>query len=62
MGFSRVPIRVHAEEARLRPVEIPVLSGDPTRLEAATRWRPTISLERTLAAVLDEARGRSQSG
>ncbi|HEX2850144.1 MAG TPA: GDP-mannose 4,6-dehydratase, partial [Acidimicrobiales bacterium] len=37
----------------MRAVDIPVLRGDPARLEAATGWRPAIALDETLAAVLD---------
>ena len=53
---SQVPIEVQQEEARLRPAEIPKLSGDPSRLRAATGWAPEIPLERTLTDTLDAAR------
>jgi GDP-4-dehydro-6-deoxy-D-mannose reductase len=36
-----------------RPVEVPVLRGDPTRLQHATGWKPEIPLEQTLADVLE---------
>lgn len=39
----------------LRPVDVPVLRGDAGRLRAATGWRPEVSLDETLRAVLDEA-------
>jgi len=48
---ARVEVRVDPE--RLRPSDIPVLVGDPSRLRAATGWEPTIPLERTLADLLD---------
>ncbi|MGQ0519839.1 MAG: GDP-mannose 4,6-dehydratase [Actinomycetota bacterium] len=38
-----------------RPVDVPVLEGDPARLRAATGWRPEVPLDTTLAGVLDEA-------
>jgi GDP-4-dehydro-6-deoxy-D-mannose reductase len=53
---ARVPVRVERDEARLRPVEIQRLAGDPARLEAATGWRPEITLEQTLADTLGAAR------
>lgn len=53
---ARVPIRVERDEARLRPVEIQRLAGDPSRLAAATGWRPEIPLEQTLADTLGAAR------
>jgi GDP-4-dehydro-6-deoxy-D-mannose reductase len=40
----------------VRPVDVPRLIGDPSRLRAATGWAPVIPLERTLADVLAEAR------
>ncbi len=36
----------------VRPVEVPVVRGDPTRLRAATGWWPEIPLDETLADVL----------
>jgi GDP-4-dehydro-6-deoxy-D-mannose reductase len=34
-------------------VEVPVLRGDPTRLQRATGWKPEIPLDQTLADVLE---------
>ena len=39
----------------LRPVDVPVLEGDATRLRQATGWAPAVSLDDTLRGVLDEA-------
>jgi GDP-4-dehydro-6-deoxy-D-mannose reductase len=36
-----------------RPVDVPVLRGDPSRLRAATGWEPEIGLDGTLQGVLD---------
>jgi GDP-4-dehydro-6-deoxy-D-mannose reductase len=36
-----------------RPVEVPVLRGNPTRLQQATGWKPEIPLDQTLADVLE---------
>jgi len=45
-----------AEDAGLaRPLDIPVLRGDPTRLRDATGWSPSITLDATLADVVAEA-------
>jgi GDP-4-dehydro-6-deoxy-D-mannose reductase len=41
-----------------RPVDTPVLRGDPSKLQAATAWSPAITLEQTLADVLDDWRKR----
>jgi len=37
----------------VRPVDVPVLRGDPALLEAATGWKPSIPLDDTLRDVLD---------
>ena len=56
--LARVPVEVRENPALRRPVDVPILAGDPARLEAATGWRAEIPLERTLADALDEARRR----
>jgi GDP-4-dehydro-6-deoxy-D-mannose reductase len=49
---ARHPMRIELDPARLRPVELPVLQGDPSKLRAATGWAPEIPLERTLSDLL----------
>ena len=58
VALARVPIRVEVDPARLRPADIHWLVGDPRRIARDTGWRAEIPLERTLADVLDEWRGR----
>jgi GDP-4-dehydro-6-deoxy-D-mannose reductase len=41
------------DPALVRPVDVPVLRGDGSRLEEATGWKPTIRLDDTLSDVLD---------
>ncbi|HEY5886158.1 MAG TPA: GDP-mannose 4,6-dehydratase [Acidimicrobiales bacterium] len=52
------PMALVPDPDLLRPVDTPVLRGDPTRLHEATGWEPTISLDQTLADVLDDWRKR----
>jgi GDP-4-dehydro-6-deoxy-D-mannose reductase len=56
VGMAECPVTVEPDPERLRPADIPVLSGDASRLERATGWRPEIPLEQTLADTLDAAR------
>lgn len=56
LGLSRCSVEVEADPARMRPADIPLLCGDASKLQAATGWAPTISLEQTLADALDSAR------
>jgi GDP-4-dehydro-6-deoxy-D-mannose reductase len=56
VGLARVPVRVERDESRVRPADIPRLSGDPSKLQTATGWEPEIPLEQTLADTLAAAR------
>ena len=55
-ALARRPLRLVVDPELVRPVDVPVLVGDATRLRDATGWAPQIPLERTLADVLDAAR------
>jgi GDP-4-dehydro-6-deoxy-D-mannose reductase len=52
------PLALEPDPALARPVDLPVLRGDPGRLRAATGWAPQIPLEQTLQDVLDDLRAR----
>jgi GDP-4-dehydro-6-deoxy-D-mannose reductase len=58
VASARRPLRLTVDPDLVRPVEVPRLVGDASRLRAATGWSPEIGLEETLAAVLDDARDR----
>jgi GDP-4-dehydro-6-deoxy-D-mannose reductase len=52
------PMALVADPELARPVDTPVLRGDPTKLQEATGWTPEITLDQTLADVLDDWRKR----
>lgn len=52
----RVPVDVVVDQTRLRPVDLPLLVGDHTRLTDATGWRPEIPMAQTLRDILAEQR------
>jgi GDP-4-dehydro-6-deoxy-D-mannose reductase len=58
IALARAPMHVELDPSRLRPVDVPVLRGDNTRLRTATGWKPEIPLERTLSDILDWWRER----
>ena len=60
VALAKVPVRVETDLARMRPADVPWLVGDPARIARDTGWRAAIPLERTLADVLEEWRGRAQ--
>jgi GDP-4-dehydro-6-deoxy-D-mannose reductase len=47
-----VDLELRTDPDLLRPVEVPVLRGDPTRLTTATGWRPEVPFEQTVSDVL----------
>ncbi len=49
-GMDAVPVE---DAALVRPADIPVLIGDPSKLRAATGWTPVIDFEQTLQDVMD---------
>jgi len=53
IGLCRVPVRVEEDASLLRPLDVPALVCDATRLRQHTGWEPQIPLERTLADLLD---------
>ena len=58
VAAARRPLRVSIDQALVRPIEVPRLVGDASRLRADTGWSPEHSLDDTLAAVLADARAR----
>jgi len=52
------PIEVRQVAERVRPIDLPLLMGDASRLRALTGWAPTISFRQSLEDVLDDWRRR----
>lgn len=52
-SMSRVPFDIVQDPARMRPSDILIACGDPSRLFQATGWVPATSIEQTLAQLLD---------
>lgn len=50
------PIRITVDPALVRPVDVPVLIGDPARVHKATGWKAEIPLEQTVTDLLETAR------
>lgn len=53
LRFSRVPIRIEVDPARIRPSDTPTLYCDTTKFRAQTGWSPTIPLEQSLRDILE---------
>jgi GDP-4-dehydro-6-deoxy-D-mannose reductase len=52
------PIEVRQVAERVRPIDIPMLVGDASRLRALTGWAPEIPLRQSIEDVLDDWRRR----
>jgi GDP-4-dehydro-6-deoxy-D-mannose reductase len=54
LELAGAELELAVDDSRVRPVDTPVLRGDPQKMNAATGWRPEIPLSKTLRDVLDE--------
>jgi len=54
-------IKVQTDPSRLRPSDVMVLEGDPSKVEKATGWKVEIPFERTLKDLLAYWRQRTWS-
>lgn len=52
LAHAKVPIHVQVEADKLRPVDVPCIEADTSKLYACTGWKPEISLEQTIEEVL----------
>ncbi len=50
VGVTATPVQ---DAALVRPADIPILIGDPSRLHSATGWVPRIPFDRTLQDLVD---------
>lgn len=57
LSLAGVDYRLEIDPALIRPVDVPVLVGDNSRLRAATGWSPSYSLDDTLRDVLSSFDG-----
>ena len=53
LGLSRVRVEVRQDPARLRPVDVPYMQGDASKLRERTGWEPAIAFEETLRDLLE---------
>jgi GDP-4-dehydro-6-deoxy-D-mannose reductase len=58
LAMSTADIEVEVDEARLRPLDLPRLAGDSSKLRQTTDWEPTIPIDQMLRDVLEDCRQR----
>ena len=60
--LGRVRVEIQVDPERLRPSDLPVLVGDPSRLRSATGFAPSGQLDRALADLLADWRSAVERG
>ncbi len=62
LGLSALDIKTRVDPARLRPVDVPEIRGDASKLRRDTGWGQRLSFKETLSDVLMDCRQRVQQG
>ncbi len=57
IALSKCEIKVEVDCSRLRPVDVPVIEPDITKINEATGWKPSIALDTTIEETLNYWRG-----
>lgn len=53
LSFSKAKIKVVQDSARMRPSDVPVLTGDNSKFVAKTGWKPKIAFKKTMEDLLN---------
>lgn len=52
ISYSTAEVLVETDPAKIRPVDVPIIEADITKLKNATGWEPQIPLDQTIQEVL----------
>lgn len=58
LSFSKAKPEIKQDSARMRPSDVPVLTGDNSKFVAKTGWKPQIPFEKTMEELLNYWRER----
>lgn len=58
LSFTKIKVKIHRDQTRLRPSDVPVLLGDCTKFKKVTGWKPEIPFEKTMKDLLNYWRER----
>jgi GDP-4-dehydro-6-deoxy-D-mannose reductase len=56
LALADTELQLVPDRELMRPVDVPVVRGDPSKLRTATGWKPEFDLDTTLRDVLDQWR------
>ncbi|MDQ2715936.1 MAG: GDP-mannose 4,6-dehydratase [Chloroflexota bacterium] len=62
LTLAKIPIQLREDSARLRPVDVPLLEADTSRLRVHTDWQPALPFEVALQRTLDYWRTEVSAG
>lgn len=60
VSMSKREIRIETDPNKIRPVDVPIIEADISKLSALTGWKPEIPLEQTIRETLDYWRAELQ--
>ncbi|MDO8512326.1 MAG: GDP-mannose 4,6-dehydratase [bacterium] len=58
IALSKFPVKFEHDPEKERPIDIPVLKGDGSKLKEVTGWVPEIPLDKTLKDIIEYFRSR----
>jgi GDP-4-dehydro-6-deoxy-D-mannose reductase len=53
-ALAGVEVQVRVDQARIRPIDMPDLRGDTTKIQEHTGWRAKLDIDETLKAMLED--------
>lgn len=62
ISLTDVPIKIEIDSNKIRPVDIPIIEADTTKLRELTNWEPEISLRQTIEETLSYWRKKIEQG
>ena len=58
LSHAKCEIEVYVDPEKLRPIDVPIIEADITKLQECTGWKPEIDLDTTIQQTLDWWRSR----
>lgn len=53
VSMSEVEIEIRIDSNKIRPVDVPIIEADITKIREITGWKPSFTLEQTISETLD---------
>ena len=53
LSHAKIPIQIEVDPSKVRPVDVPIIEADISKLVAATGWHPEYSLDQIIEDTLN---------